>query len=108
MTDKNIVLTGFMGVGKSLFAQKLSLALKRPVVSTDAAIESQEGKTIPQIFEAQGEKHFRSLEAQVVKALEGVLSVEIKMTSHVRSTTPQANRIVLPLVKNVIAVASGK
>lgn len=45
---------------------------------------------------------------KLVKALPGVEAVEIKMTSNVRPTAPQANRISLPKVRNVIAVASGK
>jgi ATP-binding protein involved in chromosome partitioning len=45
---------------------------------------------------------------QKVKSLPGVTSVQISMTSNVRSTTPQANRIALPNVRNVVAVASGK
>ncbi len=44
-----------------------------------------------------------------VKAIPGVESVEIEMTSNVRTTTQSAgNRIQLPSVKNVIAIASGK
>jgi len=45
---------------------------------------------------------------EVVKALPGVKSVKVEMTANVRSTAPQANRISLPSVRNVIAVASGK
>jgi ATP-binding protein involved in chromosome partitioning len=43
-----------------------------------------------------------------VKALQGVQEVEVQMTASVRATTPGANRIALPTVKNVIAIASGK
>ena len=45
---------------------------------------------------------------EVVKTLEGVREVHVTMTSQVRAGTPQDNRIVIPNVKNVIAVASGK
>ncbi|NDC23727.1 MAG: MRP family ATP-binding protein, partial [Proteobacteria bacterium] len=45
---------------------------------------------------------------EVVMSLEGVSKVEVEMTANVRGTAPQSNRIVLPTVKNVIAVASGK
>ena len=45
---------------------------------------------------------------EVVKSIEGVKKVEVTMTANVRGSGPQANRIVLPTVKNVIAVASGK
>ncbi len=45
-----------------------------------------------------------------VKALPGVRTVEVTMTANVRATAPQTqgNRVSLPTVKNVIAVASGK
>ena len=43
-----------------------------------------------------------------VKALPGVTGVNVTMTAAVRSSAPRANRIALPSVKNVIAVASGK
>lgn len=45
---------------------------------------------------------------EVVKSIEGVKQVEVTMTANVRAAGPQANRIGLPTVKNVIAVASGK
>ena len=45
---------------------------------------------------------------EVVKTLEGVESVEVTMTANVRAASTQSNRIVLPTVKNVIAIASGK
>ena len=49
---------------------------------------------------------------QKVKAIPGVESVDVTMTSNVRSATPQhpanSNRVSLPSVRNVIAVASGK
>ncbi len=43
-----------------------------------------------------------------IKALSGVTEVKVEMTAQVRATTPGGNRIALPNVKNVIAVASGK
>jgi ATP-binding protein involved in chromosome partitioning len=43
-----------------------------------------------------------------VKALPGVTEVEVKMTANVRSTGTQSNRVTIPGVRNVIAVASGK
>lgn len=43
-----------------------------------------------------------------VKAIPGVTDVEVKMTANVRSTGTQGNRVTIPGVRNVIAVASGK
>lgn len=43
-----------------------------------------------------------------VKAIPGVTEVQVELTANVKPSTPQSNRMVLPTVKNVIAVASGK
>ncbi len=64
--SKNIVLTGFMGAGKSMVAAELSRRLKRALVSTDALVEKKAGKTIAEIFRDAGEPSFRKLEQAVV------------------------------------------
>lgn len=45
---------------------------------------------------------------EVVKSLPGVTDVDVRMTANVRSTSAGGNRVSLPKVRNVIAVASGK
>ena len=64
---KNIVLLGMMGSGKStiggLMAKKLNVAL----IDVDMKIEKMQNKKISQIFEQQGEAHFRELEFEVTK-----------------------------------------
>ena len=65
--NKNIVLIGFMGAGKSLTAKCLGKKLQRKVVSTDEEIERREKKLVAQIFTESGEEHFRKLESQVVE-----------------------------------------
>lgn len=66
---KNIVLIGMMGSGKTTVGELLASRLKRTLVDTDSFIERQEGMTIPELFETQGEPYFRSLEAGVAQAL---------------------------------------
>lgn len=66
---KNIILIGMMGSGKTTVGQLLASRLKRPLVDTDVFIERQEGMTIPELFETQGEPYFRSLETGVAQAL---------------------------------------
>ena len=66
---QNIVLIGFMGVGKTLTAKHLSQKLKRPVISTDELIVAKEGKSIAKIFAEKGEDYFRSVEADIVKSI---------------------------------------
>lgn len=67
--DKNIVLVGLMGSGKSSTGLALAKMLKRKIFSTDQMIELEQGKTIAQIFEDKGELHFRQLERDLVKNL---------------------------------------
>lgn len=67
--NKNIVLIGLMGSGKSSTGLALAKLLKRKVFSTDQMIEQEQGKSIAQIFEVEGEAHFRRLEQNVVKDL---------------------------------------
>ena len=63
----NIVLTGFMGTGKSRIGQRLAKKLEMSYLDTDELIEEREKKRIPDIFDKKGEEYFRQLEAQVAK-----------------------------------------
>ena len=66
---KNIILIGMMGCGKTTVGKLLATRLGKPLVDTDALIEGQEGMTVPEIFETQGEAYFRALETGVAQAL---------------------------------------
>ncbi len=59
-----IVLTGFMGAGKTTVGRELSRLLRWPFVDLDEEIERRAGQTIREIFETQGEAQFRQLERQ--------------------------------------------
>jgi shikimate kinase len=61
----NIVLTGFMGTGKSTVAQCLAEKLNRPLIDMDALIETRTGYSIPRIFAERGENFFRAIEKGV-------------------------------------------
>ena len=63
----NLVLTGFMGTGKTSIGKLLAEKLGRAFVDLDQKIEQDTGMTIPQIFEKYGEKYFRELEKNAVK-----------------------------------------
>ena len=68
-TQRNIVITGFMGTGKSTIAEIVARKLKRPFVDMDVEIETRAGFSIPQIFRRQGETAFREMERQLVHEL---------------------------------------
>jgi shikimate kinase len=57
-----IVLTGFMGAGKSTVGVRLAGKLGWTFVDLDEEIVRSEGKTIADIFDTAGEKHFREIE----------------------------------------------
>ncbi len=66
---KNIVLIGMMGCGKTTVGRLLSQRFQRPLVDTDALIEERQGRSIPDIFAADGEAHFRTLELELCREL---------------------------------------
>lgn len=69
MKNKNIVLIGFMGSGKSTVGVRLSYHMRRPVEDTDKLIEKRQGRSISDIFAEEGEEYFRQLETQLLKEL---------------------------------------
>ena len=69
--DKNVVLIGMMGCGKTTVGKLLSHRLDRPLVDTDALIEQRQGRSIPDIFARDGEAYFRALELDLCRELGG-------------------------------------
>jgi shikimate kinase len=65
----NVILVGFMGAGKSSVGRLLARRLGRCFVETDDMIASREGRSVPEIFAARGEAHFRALEEETVRLL---------------------------------------
>ncbi|MFQ5614278.1 MAG: shikimate kinase, partial [Anaerolineae bacterium] len=61
--------TGFMGSGKTSAGRKVAGQLGLRFIDMDLAIEALERRTIPQIFEAEGEAYFRRLEKSVCRKL---------------------------------------
>lgn len=64
----NVILTGFMGTGKSTVGRRLAAQLGWAFVDTDHLIEQRHGP-IPQIFEDRGEEAFRAFEREVATDL---------------------------------------
>lgn len=63
--DRNLVLVGFMGTGKSTLGRGAARALRRPFADTDALVVRRAGRPVPEIFAQSGEAGFRALEAAV-------------------------------------------
>ena len=67
--QKNIVLIGMPGCGKSTVGKILAKKLGRELVDTDEEIVKADGRTIPEIFSGEGEQFFRSIETDVCKSV---------------------------------------
>ena len=62
----NIYLIGLSGTGKTRSGRRLAEILKWPFVEMDGIIEDRAGKSIPRIFDENGEEYFRDLESKIL------------------------------------------
>ena len=63
----SIAMTGFMGTGKTAVGRVLAEKLGRDFIELDALIEKKAGKSIPEIFQQDGETGFRELEIEAAR-----------------------------------------
>jgi shikimate kinase len=68
---KNIILTGFMGVGKTSVGTRLAKDLGFVFIDTDVLIEADQRTTITDIFAKFGEPYFRDIETKVIREVMG-------------------------------------
>lgn len=64
--ERNLLLIGMPGAGKSTTGRRLAAALGRPFVDLDEELVRRAGRSIPDIFAQQGEGAFRALETAVL------------------------------------------
>ena len=67
--NKNIILVGLMGAGKSTIGRNLAKSLGKDFYDSDRVIEERTGVDIATIFEIEGEQGFRDREEQVIAEL---------------------------------------
>ncbi len=63
----NLILTGFMGTGKTRVGQRVAQILRLPFVDLDHEIEGRAGKPVHRIFKEDGEDAFRRMESELLK-----------------------------------------
>lgn len=63
---RNVVLIGFMGSGKSVVGAALAERLGYTLFDTDEMVAAEAGRSIPEIFDAEGEEGFRTREVEAV------------------------------------------
>lgn len=64
----NLYLVGFMGTGKSAVGRTVAERLGYTFIDSDRAIEKEEGRTIKEIFDTEGEASFRKMERSFVES----------------------------------------
>ena len=69
MMEKNIILIGFMGAGKSTVGRMLAEYLHWNFVDLDSLIEASAGCAIKEIFAREGEAFFRDLESAQLRKM---------------------------------------
>ncbi len=69
LENENIVLTGFMGSGKSAVSAKISKILGYGLIDSDSVIEEEQDRKISDIFAESGEEAFRDMETETIQAL---------------------------------------
>src|SRR5215472_12341637 len=68
---RRLVLTGFMGAGKSTIGHLLASRLGWEFLDLDTHLENRTGATIPELFARHGEAHFRRLESTALASALG-------------------------------------
>ena len=66
-----VFLVGYMGSGKTSVAKALSASSGLPMLDLDEALERQEGRTIAELFEQDGEAAFRIKESALLNDVAG-------------------------------------
>lgn len=64
-----VILIGYMGAGKTTVGRLLARQEQLGFFDTDAMLEEQEGRSIPDIFAADGEECFRDMETELLRRL---------------------------------------
>ena len=96
--NNNIILIGFMGVGKGSVAREIVKISSYIALDTDDVIESMENKSIKKIFESEGEEYFRTLEKNIALWLESSVKNTLISTGggfYKQSNIKQIGRVVL-------------
>jgi len=64
---RHIIITGFMGSGKTTIARALAHILGWEMLDLDHVIAEREGRTAREIIEQDGEESFREIETRIIR-----------------------------------------
>lgn len=77
MKKSNIIITGFMGTGKTTVGERVAQRLSRQFFDMDQIIEQREQMAIPEIFQSKGETYFREQESRLTRELGGLSEIVV-------------------------------
>ncbi len=100
----NLVLIGFMATGKSTIGRRCASALAYPFRDTDSWIEEREGRSVKEIFAAEGEQRFRAIEEEAVEALSAEAPIVLATGGGVPLNPKNVSRL---RVNGVVVLLSG-
>jgi shikimate kinase / 3-dehydroquinate synthase len=92
---KSVVLTGFMGTGKTTVGRILAERFGLSFLDLDSEIERRTGRSVVQIFKDYGEEHFRRLECDVVQSVAADSDSDSVIATGGGTLVTEANRRVL-------------
>ena len=102
ITTRRIILTGFMGAGKSTIGRALADYLGWTFLDLDRHLEQRAKATIPDLFTLHGEAHFRRLESSALASALAMTSTVIALGGG----TPEvhANRLLLEQTPGTLTI----
>lgn len=100
----NIILTGYMGCGKTTVGKIIASLTDRKFIDTDELIEIQEKKSISDIFEKDGELSFRDMETALLKKMISEKSKGLVIATGGGMPLREENRELLKLLGTVVYI----
>ena len=99
---RRLVLTGFMGAGKSTIGRLLATRLGWEFLDLDTHLENRAGSTIPELFARHGEAHFRRLESTALASALGRCNTVLALGGG----TPEeiTNRLLIEQTPDTLAI----
>ena len=101
---RNLILTGFMGTGKTAVGQDLAHRMGREFVDMDALIAERQGMSIADIFHQEGEARFRGLENELCQELAAKQNLVIATGGG--ALVPDANREILGASGQIVCLCA--